>query len=103
MADSPVFERACAELEQRTAMDRMAARGTVRIGLKEAGLDPRSVEARQMGIVLRKVLPSELEARGVEDAQAVCDEIAELLANTAFDVAADRTSAAEATMARLGS
>ena len=53
VSDSPVFDRTCDELEQRTTLDRLAARGTVRIALKSAGLEVTSVDAAQMGVVLR--------------------------------------------------
>jgi len=103
MASSPVFDKTCEELEARTGLDRLAVRGTVRIGLKSAGLDVDSVDATQMGIVLKKVLPSELETRGVADAETVCTAITTALAGQHFDVATDRAGAAAATIGRLGS
>jgi hypothetical protein len=103
MADSPVFDRACSELEQRTSLDRLAARGTIRIALKSAGLDVAGVTAAQMGVVLRRVLPAELATRGIEDAVAVCAAIANLLAGMSFEVAQDRAAEAAATIARFGS
>ncbi len=42
MADS-LFEFIAAQLEERTALDKLEARGTLRIALKEAGLDLRAV------------------------------------------------------------
>ena len=72
MADAPAFDWVCSELEQRTPLDRLEARGTVRLALKEAGLDGRSVTAEQMKVVLEKLMPGELEARGVEDAGSLC-------------------------------
>ena len=75
MSDSAVYEFVSGELESRTSLDRLESRGTVRLALKEAGLDPRTVSSDQMQVVLAKVLPGELEARGVTDAQAVCASI----------------------------
>ena len=72
MADAPAFDWVCSELEQRTSLDRLEARGTVRLALKEAGLDSRTLSAEQMRVVLEKVMPKELEARGVKDATNVC-------------------------------
>lgn len=103
MADSPVFDRTCDELERRTGLDRLAARGTVRLALREAGLDVASVDPKQMDVVLKKVLPAELERRGVSDAAAVCAAIGETLAGTTFDVARDRAGEAADKVARLGS
>jgi hypothetical protein len=42
MADSPCFDRVCAALESETSLDRIEARGTVRLALKGAGLDAAS-------------------------------------------------------------
>ena len=41
MPDSAAFEFACGQLETGTSLDRLAARGTVRIALKQAGLEAR--------------------------------------------------------------
>ena len=75
MADAPAFDWVCSELEQRTCLDRLETRGTVRLALKEAGLDPRSLTAIQMKVVIEKVMPAELESRGVENAESVCREL----------------------------
>lgn len=76
MADSPAFDFVCTKLEELTDLDRLAARGTVRLALKEAGLEARSVTSEQMGVVLDKVLPPELVARGIEGGNVMCVEIA---------------------------
>jgi hypothetical protein len=102
MATSPAFDRTCDELERRTTLDRLAARGTVRLGLKSAGLDAASVNAAQMGVVLRRVLPAELAARGVTDVESVCASIADALAEIVNDVTLDRAAQAAATVARFG-
>lgn len=72
MADSESFEAVCNQIEERTSLDRLAARGTVRIALKQAGLDARSVTPEQMAVVVEKLLSVELANRGVPDAKAVC-------------------------------
>lgn len=77
---SPAFERVSQELERRTALGRLEARGTVRLALKAAGLDPRSVTPDQMGVVLERVMPGELRSRAVEDAQAICAALSQALA-----------------------
>jgi hypothetical protein len=76
MADAPAFDWVCGELERRTSLDRLEARGTVRIALKEAGLDSRSLTPEQMKVVLEKVLPKELGTRGIDDAESVCRTLA---------------------------
>jgi len=102
MADSPVFALACEELERLTSLERLAARGTVRIALKKAGLDVASVDATQMTVVLRRVLPAELRSRGVEEAEQVCEALAAALAERRFEVAPDRASRAAETIERFG-
>jgi len=68
-----LFDFAADQLEQRTALDRLEARGTLRIALKKAGLDPKDVTTEHLRVVLAKLMPVELEARGVENAPAICD------------------------------
>ena len=75
MADSAVFDFVCDKLEQATAMDRLAVRGTVRIALKQAGLEARTVTGQQMAVVLERVLPTELASRGVDGGDALCTKI----------------------------
>jgi hypothetical protein len=75
MADSAAFEWICNELEQATSLDRLEARGTVRLALKGAGLEARSVTPDQMKVVVEKVLPKELETRGIEDSALVCTRL----------------------------
>jgi hypothetical protein len=103
VADSPVFDRVCTELEARTSLDRLAVRGTIRIALKNAGLDAAAVDAAQMGVVLRKLVPAELAARGVAGAPALCERIAEEIAGLRTDGVRDRAAEAAATIGRFGS
>ena len=76
LADSPAFDWVCSELERRTALDRLEARGTVRLALKQAGLDGQALTPDQLKVVLEKVMPKELGMRGVEDADGVCQALA---------------------------
>ena len=76
MADSPAFDWACQELEQETDLDRLEARGTVRISLKGLGLEASNVLPDQMKVVIEKVLPGELVARGIGDVDAICFRLA---------------------------
>jgi hypothetical protein len=76
LTDSPAFDWVCVQLEERSPLDRLEARGTVRLALKQAGLEARNITPDQMGVILDKVLPSELAARGVSDEHALCTAIA---------------------------
>jgi hypothetical protein len=75
MAESVVFDFACELLERETSLDRLEARGTVRIALKQAGLEARGVSRQQMTVVAQKLLPGELSGRGIADADRVCSEL----------------------------
>ncbi len=75
MADAAAFDAVADRLERSTSLDRLEARGTLRIALKRAGLDPRSVRVDQLRTVVERVVPDELVARGVEDARAVIDAL----------------------------
>jgi hypothetical protein len=99
MSDTQAFDLVCAELERATSLDKLQARGTVRLALKSAGLEPQSVTAAQLRVVLEKRMPGELRSRGCEDAEAVCARIAGALASASFASAGDSP---EAIFARLG-
>lgn len=75
MADTTAFDFTCEALERLTSLDRLEARGTVRIALKQAGLEPRSVTHAQMAVTAARILPGELVSRGIEDAERVCAEL----------------------------
>jgi len=67
-----LFDFAAEKLERSTPLDQLESRGTLRIALKSAGLDPRTVTPEQLSVVLERRLPQELEERGVAEAAAVC-------------------------------
>jgi hypothetical protein len=70
--DPTLFDLAAERLEHHTGLDRLAARGTLRIALKSAGLTGKSVTARHLCVVFEKVMPGELGSRGVSGVQAAC-------------------------------
>jgi hypothetical protein len=75
MGDSTAFDIACSYLERSTGLERPAARGTVRLALKEAGLDPDTVTADQLAVVTEKVLPAELRALRISDVEGHCQSL----------------------------
>lgn len=75
MMGSPAFTWTCAEIERVTTLSDLVARGTVRLALKQAGLEAQAVSGREMEIVLREILPRELAARAVANAPKLCSEI----------------------------
>lgn len=74
-----MFEWVGQELEKRTALSRLEARGTVRLVLRDAGLEPGTVTVSEMVVVLRRLMTPALEKRRVEDAADVCKRVTELL------------------------
>lgn len=71
-----LFDFVAGEIEARAGLGRLEARGTVRIALKAAGLDARSVSSDQIGVVLERVMPDELRARGIDRPDAICNAMA---------------------------
>ncbi len=70
-----LFDFAAERLEHHTSLDRLEARGTLRIALKIAGLTAKSVTAGALCVVFEKVMPEELEKRDVGDAASVCSAV----------------------------
>lgn len=99
MADSAAFELVCEALEQDTQLDRLESRGTLRLALKQAGLAAADVTGDQLSVVLRKILSSELESRGVSDPARVCAALVERLSS--LGPAAETRETPDAVFARL--
>ena len=76
---SPVFDFVAGEIERRTALATLEARGTLRLALKRAGLDAGSVTADQMEVILERVMPDEIRARGIDAPEPICRSIAAAL------------------------
>ncbi len=74
-----VLNLAAAELERHTGWSQLVARGTLRIALKAGGLKPETLTLAQLRVVLEKVMPRELELRGVGDPLAVCAAVIEAI------------------------
>ena len=97
-----LFEFISEKLEEVTSLDKLEARGTLRLGLKAAGLDPRNVTLPQMEVMLQNVLPGELSTRGVSQSQGVCEGLVRALAAfSASDIEAN-TESPEDVFSRLG-
>ena len=62
-------------LEQHSTFDRLEARGTLRIALKAAGLEPNNLTGAQLQVVFEQVMPRELDSRGVSDVPTVCTAV----------------------------
>jgi hypothetical protein len=70
--DAALFDFAANSLQQHSPFDRLEARGTLRIALKAAGLEPKNLTESQLQVVFEQVMPGELDSHGVSDVTAVC-------------------------------
>ena len=97
-----LFDVAAESLERHTSFNRLEARGTLRIALKAAGLEPASATAQQLQVVFEKLMPGELEKRDVSDAEAICRAVAEEMASTPALPEEDASTELDEVFGRLG-
>ena len=97
-----IFEFVADALEQASDLDKLEARGTLRIALKQAGLDAHRVSPAQMVVVLGRVLPVQLTSRGVDHAESVCRSLTAKLKGFAGDDAKPANESPEDVFRRLG-
>lgn len=102
MAGSQGFEWLCEAIEAGSSLERLEARGTVRIALKEAGLEARSVTPSELLVVVEKILPRELRNRGVTGEAALCARLAAGLRNLEASGAPAAQDTPDAIFRRLG-
>jgi hypothetical protein len=81
MTATTAFDHVCEALEHATSLDRLQCRGTIRLVLKEAGLDVARVQPNEMAVVVRRLLPAALRSRGVDAPEPLCEELARGLAS----------------------
>lgn len=98
---SPAFEWVCKALVAKGVMSALEARGTVRLAVKDAGMNPATIPKVPMSIVLTRVLRKQLELRNVRDAAKIVAEIAAKLA-TAELTEGPSAESPEDIFARLG-
>jgi hypothetical protein len=102
MAGSQAFEWLCEAIEADTSLARLEARGTVRIALKDAGLEARTVTPSELVIVVQKILPRELRQRGVADEGVLCERLCSGLRHLDVDTERNTADSPEAIFRRLG-
>mgnify|MGYP000308260136 CR=1 FL=1 len=59
MSGSPAFEWLCSELQQRTKLTQVQARGTVRLMLSDAGLDPNHLRKNQLLVLIERLIDNQ--------------------------------------------
>lgn len=87
--ESPVFERTADELEVLSRMSRLEARGTLRLALRDAGLVPKTVNAKSMLVVLERILPPLLLRRGVPGALDICRTLSSVVRSLTSETSQD--------------
>ena len=100
MSDAAALDWLCTELESRTELSLLEARGTVRLALKASGLDAGSVRAEELAVVLERVLPNELATRGVDDSEGLTTSLASQIRAMSF--AGEAAEAPDRVFERLG-
>ena len=95
-----LFDFAAEQLERHTDFDRLEARGTLRITLKEAGLNPKALTVDQMRVVFERLIPGQLQSRGVEECESVCSALITALASCPAE--ANATESSDDIFSRLG-
>jgi hypothetical protein len=86
-------------VSELSQLDRLEARGTLRIALKRAGVDAKHLELDEVAAIFSTIMPEELEARGCSDSAAICDAIIQSLEGDAPESA---SRSRDETMRRLG-
>jgi len=96
-----LFDHAADRLESNTPLSRLEARGTLRIAVKEAGLDVNKLTLDGLTAVFERVMPAELEARGIDAAATTCSAVMAEIARTA-DISTAPVENSDAVFRRLG-
>lgn len=101
MNTSPAFEWLSAELPLCTPLSSLQARGTVRLMLQDAGIDPRGLRKDQLLVLLRRQLPLELRKRRIQAHPNLGDELVARLRRTNLSEPT-QADTPETVFARLG-
>ncbi len=97
-----LFDIAAERLGESSDLDRLATRGTLRIALKEAGLDAHKLTIPQLRVVFEKLMPKELDARGISDAATTCEAVMDEIARSADAIDVESSASPDDVFQRLG-
>jgi len=98
-----IFDVAAERLEAHSDLDKLEARGTLRIALRTAGLDANALSIAQLEVVMDKIMPGELERRGVWKPESVCSAVMADVKQRAGDAKDAPETGPESVFRRLGS
>ncbi len=99
---SELFKLAAKRLEQRTDLDLLEARGTLRLALEKSGVEPKTLTLRQLEVVFQTVIPKELELRGIRNVEAICNTVMRWVLRTSDMIESTPAETPEETFRRLG-
>jgi hypothetical protein len=97
-----LFDCAAEQLEQSTDLDRLEARGTLRLAIKQAGLDSKTLSLPELGVVFEKVMPGELKLRGIGSPKEICGTVIQNLKRTESTTEETPNSSIDDIFHRLG-
>jgi hypothetical protein len=97
-----LFDHAAEQLERATELDRLEARGTLRLALKQTGLEAKNLTLQQLDVVFEKVMPGELETRGIDAAATTCRTVMAEIRRRAGSAGAPPTGSVDEVFRRLG-
>ena len=97
-----LFDCAAEKLEALTDFDRLEARGTLRIALKEAGLDGKNLTMIQLETVFSKVMPQQLELRAIDDSESVCSAVIKEVRRAGIASGESAAASSDEVFGRLG-
>lgn len=67
------------ELEKASSLSGSAARGTLRLALKDAGYTPDDATPTEMELSIKEYMPNALRVRGVRNPAEVCRKLLDAL------------------------
>jgi hypothetical protein len=91
VSDSAIFELMCEHVEREARLTRLEARGTVRLLLKEVGLDPQFVDKAAAILAVERFLEPALRVRRVDEPERVTACVLQALTVSKLENADDET------------
>ena len=101
--NSDLFALVADRLEALTELDRLQARGTLRITLKMAGVDAKKFTVAELEAVFATIMPDALTRCGATNAAEVCSSVLASLPSDVLDESGDSAASRDEIMRRLAS
>jgi hypothetical protein len=85
MSDSPIFDLVCEQVEKEAHLSRLESRGTVRLLLKEVGLDPQVVTRGAAILAVDRFLEQALRVRRIASPDQVTARVLKALRESTIE------------------